>query len=246
MLTILTIILAVIGVIINTLFFFVFFSNLLEHGLHSTLSHPPIINNNNSSINNNNHSPKSGTNPAKLAAVAAAAPTVNGDHHQQPSIASIHRNGRVSEAASAAKKAVAIPKVKSKSKSKTKSIDKTLTNGDLTENLIEFSIVDAIDGNQSSGDQSSALLSTTTTTTTSPIPDKTLRNSQPTPADLNVIQANKTIVALSILIQHLTTDVSFRVSYYFEMRINHFQSFVYACTAHTHSQRRVNASRFCV
>lgn len=143
----------------------------------------------------------------------AATAAVNGDHHhqhRQPSIASIHRNGRVSEAASTAKKAVAIPKVKSKSKSKSKSIDKTLTNGDLTQNLIEFSIVDATDGNQSSGDQSSALLSLTT----SLIPDKTLRNLQqtPTPADLNVIQANKTIVALSILIQHLTTDVSVRVS----------------------------------
>lgn len=148
--------------------------------------------------------------------MAATTPTVatavNDDHHhhqQQPPIASIHRNGRVSsEAAPAAKKAVAIPKVKSKSKSKSKSIDKTLTNGDLTENLIEFSIVDSIDGNQSSGgDQSSTLLSLTS----SPIPDKIVRNLQPTPtpvADLNVIQANKTIVALSILIQHLTTDVS--------------------------------------
>lgn len=212
--------------ITNTLFFFfcfILFLYTLEHGLHSTLSHPPIINNNNSTINNNNHSTKSGTNPAKLASVATAAatvaaataaPSVNDDHHHhhhQPIIASIHRNGRVSEAASAANKAVAIPKVKSKSKSKTKSIDKTLTNGDLTGNFIEFSIVDSIDGNQSSGDQS-ALLSLA-----SPIPDKIVRNLQqnqhqqlqtPTPADLNVIQANKTIVAMSILIQHLTTDVS--------------------------------------
>lgn len=136
----------------------------------------------------------------------AAAAAVNGDHHHQPPIASIHRNGRVSEAALAANtKAVAIPKVKSKSKSK--SIDKTLTNGgDLTGNLIEFSIADSIDGNHSGGDHS-ALLSLA-----SPVSDKITRNSQQqtsTSADLsNVIQANKTIVALSILIQHLTTDVS--------------------------------------
>lgn len=149
---------------------------------------------------------------AAAATVAVSAATAVSDehhhpHHHQPLIATIHRNGRVSETASVANtKAVAIPKVKSKSKSKSKSIDKTLTNGDLSENLIEFSIADSIDGNQSSGDQS-ALLSFA-----SPVSDKITRNSEqqqkPTQADLNVIQANKTIVALSILIQHLTTDVS--------------------------------------
>lgn len=79
----------------------------------------------------------------------------------------------------------------------------SLVNGELNENLIEFSIIDTTDG-EATGRYASTVVS--------PIPDKSTRNSnQPqklTATDLNVIRANKTIVALSILIQHLTTNVS--------------------------------------
>lgn len=171
---------------------------ILEHGLPSALAHPPTINNNNSSINNNNHNSKSGTNATKL-------PT-NDDHHQQlqqqhqPLIASIHRNGK-SSTTPVANKAVAVPQINTKSTKKS-----SLTNGELNENLIEFSIIDSTDGETASHFASQ---------THSAIPDKATRNSikqqkqtAAAAADLNVIRANKTVVALSILIQHLTTDVS--------------------------------------
>lgn len=154
------------------------------------LSHPPTINNNNStSINNNNHKTKSGTNSTKLA---------TSDDHHQPLIATIHRNGKTSTVTAATianNKAVAVPQINVKPKLKT-----VQANGELNENLIEFSIVDSIDGD--------------TTVDLSPIPDKVTRNSNQhqqkatAAANLNVIRANKTIVALSILIQHLTTNVS--------------------------------------
>lgn len=165
---------------------FIFF---LEHGLQSTLAHPPTINNNNSSINNNNHSTKSGTNSTKLVA---------NDDHQQPLIATIHRNAKTS-ATVVANKAVAVPQINTKPTGKS-----SLVNGELNESLIEFSIVDTTDG-EAIGRYSS--------TTISSMPEKTItRNSnQPqklSAIDLNVKRANKTIVALSILIQHLTTNVS--------------------------------------
>lgn len=134
---------------------------------------------------------------------AVATPVKNDDHHhpqqqqqqqqqsQPPLIATIHRNGRLSEAAPAANKAVAIPKVKSKSKSKSKSADKTHTNGDLSEHLIEFSIADSIDGNQSSNGDQSTLVSFA-----SPVSDKLTQQHTPTPADLNVSQANRTAIAV--------------------------------------------------
>lgn len=198
-------------------FFSFFLWKCLEHGLQTTLPHPPTINNNNSSINNNNHSTKSGTNSTKLPPAAVTVAAANDDH--QPLIATIHRNGK-SSAASIANKAVAVPQVKSKS------TGKSLTNDELNENLIEFSISDSIDGNSSSGDQTALSIG-------SLIPDSAKRNfnqqqlQKSTPADLNVIRANKTIVALSILIQHLTTNVSivvaislrFSFSFTFNIRI---------------------------
>lgn len=167
-------------------FCFILFIFSSEHGLQSTLAHPPTINNNNSSINNNNHSTKSGTNSTKL---------VSNDDHQQPLIATIHRNAKTS-AAIVANKAVAVPQIKSKPTGKS-----SLVNGELNEHLIEFSITDSTDGVATTGRYALAKVS--------PKPDKSIRNSnQATVVDLNVIQANKTIVALSILIQHLTTNVS--------------------------------------
>lgn len=152
---------------------------ILGHGLQSTLAHPPTINNNNSSINNNNHNTKSGTNALKLVA---------NDDHYQPLIAKIHRNGKSSGAVVVENKAVAVPQIKAKPTEKS-----SLSNGELNDDLIEFSIIDLTDGN-----------------TTILAADKATRNSkqQPTATELNIIHANNTIVALSILIQHLTTDVS--------------------------------------
>lgn len=179
------------------------FSRLLEHGLPSTLAHPPTINNNNSSINNNNHNLKSGTNSTKL-------PTNDVHHqppeqqHQQPLIASIHRNGK-SSTTPISNKAVAVPQINTKSTKKS-----SLTNGELNENLIEFSIIDSTDGETASHFAPPAH----SPIQKSPIPDKLTRNSnkqqpkQTAAADLNVIRTNKTVVALSILIQHLTTNVS--------------------------------------
>lgn len=165
---------------------FILFIFSLEHGLQASLAHPPTINNNNSSINNNNHSTKSGTNSTKLA---------SNDDHQQPLIATIHRNAKTS-AAIVANKAVAVPQIKSKPTGKS-----SLVNGELNERLIEFSIADSTDGEATVGRYASAAAPSK--------PDKSTRNSnQATVVDLNVIQANKTIVALSILIQHLTTNVS--------------------------------------
>ncbi|XP_031624404.1 uncharacterized protein LOC116341438 isoform X2 [Contarinia nasturtii] len=170
-------------------------SHAKELGLQSTPAHPSTINNNNSSISNNNHSTKSGTNSSKLA--------TNDEHHQQPLIATIHRNGKTSAATLIANKAVAVPQINAKSTGK--SASRTIVNGELNENLIEFSFVDSIDGD-TTGCYASATVSTINT-------DKTTRNSnqqqkQQTAADLNVIKANKTIVALSILIQHLTTNLN--------------------------------------
>lgn len=168
------------------------FRSTLEHGLQSTLAHPPTINNNNSSINNNNHNTKSGTNASKFVA---------NDDHYQPLIAKIHRNGKSSGAVVVANKAVAVPQHKAKPTGKS-----SLSNGELNDDLIEFSIIDLTDGN-----------------TTLLAADKATRNSkqQPTATDLNIIHANNTIVALSILIQHLTTDVSafFRIGIYMNCSI---------------------------
>lgn len=161
---------------------------IIERGLQSSLAHPPTINNNNSSISNNNHSTKSGTNSTKLA--------TSDDH--QPAIASIHRNGK-SSTTSIINKAVAVPQIN------IKPTGKTLVNGELNENLIEFSIIDATDGD-TNGPLATSIAST--------IHDKSTRNSiqaqkhKQTATDLNVIRANKTVVALSILVQHLTTNVS--------------------------------------
>lgn len=145
---------------------------------------------------------KSGTNSTKL-------PT-NDDHHQpheqqqQPLIASIHRNGK-SSTTPISNKAVAVPQINTKSTKKS-----SLINGELNENLIEFSIIDSTDGETTShfAPQAHSPIQK------SPIPDKLTRNSnkqqpkQTAAADLNVIRTNKTVVALSILIQHLTTNVS--------------------------------------
>ncbi|XP_055300167.1 uncharacterized protein LOC129567373 isoform X2 [Sitodiplosis mosellana] len=167
-------------------------SHAKEHGLQSTLAHSPTINNNNSSINNNNHKTKSGTNSTKLATT---------DDHHQPLIATIHRNGKTSAAAVAVSnhKAVAVPQINGKAKAST-----AQANGESNESLIEFSIVDSTDGDTTVRFASAVA--------SSPIPDKAARNSnqqqKPTAAvDLNVIRANKSIVALSILIQHLTMNL---------------------------------------
>lgn len=184
-------------------FSFISLFKWLEHGLQSTLAHPPTINNNNNSSsinNNNNHGTKSGTNSTKLTSAAA-----NDDHQQL--IATIHRNDKASATATAStatNKIVATPKVKSKAIAKPR----------LNDNLIEFSINDSIDGNTSSCDELNATTIDAATAATTLIGDQIQRNlnqtqlPKPTPSDLNVIRANKTIVALSILIQHLTTDVS--------------------------------------
>lgn len=175
------------------LFCFFFFPTMLEHGLQ-TLAHQPSINNNNSSINNNNHGPNSGTNATKLTST---------DGHQ-PLIASIHRNGK-SSATAVANKAVAVPHIKSTPKL-------SFVNGELNDHLIEISM---------NGDATGHFAPVP-----SPRNDATARNSvqqKPTAAELNVIRANKSVVALSILIQHLTTDVShFRICLLWNMNYSHW------------------------
>lgn len=142
---------------------------------------------------------KSGTNTTKLPPTTAV---TNDDHH--PIIASIHRNGKSTAMMTVANKVVAVPQVKSKK------TGKSVTNGELNANLIELSFIDSHDG-CSGNSNAISIDSSIHDNIKQSVNQQQLHKS--TSADLNVIRANKSVVALSILIQHLTTNVSILVSF---------------------------------
>lgn len=156
-----------------------FFWILLEHN-HQLGT---INNNNTSSINNNTTTTttitKSGVNSTKLQ---------NDDHLTQPQIASIHRNGKANSVPGGNKMgivAAAVPQVQ------TKQIEHSSSqiNGEQNENLMAETLSSSDPIECDAIDHCENLLCDTQT-------------------DQNVQHADKSLVALGILIQHLTFNVS--------------------------------------
>lgn len=146
----------------------------------------PAINNNNntSSINNNNNQQFHSTKNG------TNSPKLVSREDLQPLIASIHRNGK-----SVGNKSVIaanLPLIHAKIPEKCTQIGGSELNEDLIAALSSQDLIDH-----------SVLTEATVATNL-----QTIKQSQ-----TNLIQANKTIVALSILIQHLTTNVSFNVCF---------------------------------